>query len=167
MTSAVTLTMTAFLWIAPLRIDTLVANEGIFSFGGSDHDYNIANAFTIIQVNSGGNRLNFVSLHYSVDIKVPFVAANTWSMASASMDSTGKLYTAGGTPATDAGSTLNMTPSHFCLGTRWLSGNPDASYAGDITIPEFVILSAISTADHNTIGNDMATRFGLSWTTVT
>lgn len=35
-------------------------------------------------------------------------------------------------------------------------------------VAECIVLSAaISTADHNTIGADMATRFGLSWTTVT
>ncbi len=31
----------------------------------------------------------------------------------------------------------------------------------------FALSTAISTTDHNTVGADMATRFGLSWTTVT
>lgn len=45
-----------------------------------------------------------------------------------------------------------------------------SSYAGlmyDGDMAEIILLSAISTADHNTIGADMATRFGLTWTTVT
>lgn len=33
--------------------------------------------------------------------------------------------------------------------------------------PEIVLLSSVSVSDHNTIGTDMATRYGLSWTTVT
>lgn len=38
--------------------------------------------------------------------------------------------------------------------------------AGDIA--ELIVLSSsLSATDHNTIGNDMATRYGLSWTTVT
>lgn len=59
------------------------------------------------------------------------------------------------------------------LGSHTLTGiTIGASYTGILwcamDMSELIILnSSISTAIHNTIGNDMATRYGLSWSTVT
>ena len=75
-----------------------------------------------------------------------------------------RLYKSG-SGVTSASHTITPTS---VTDTLWIGarGGSALSIAGDCA--EIVIFStAISTADHNTIGNDMATRFGLSWTTVT
>lgn len=59
------------------------------------------------------------------------------------------------------------------LGANTLTGiTIGASYADSfpcaMDMSELIIVdAAIPTTDHNTVGNDMATRFGLTWTTVT
>ena len=77
-----------------------------------------------------------------------------------------KMFIDGGAPsvADNASATINAAQGTVTIGDFRPTGL--AAYAGDLT--EVILLSsAISTANHNTIGNDMATRYGLSWTTVT
>lgn len=52
-------------------------------------------------------------------------------------------------------------------GSVWLGARNDLSAGLDGVIFEFVWTTSISTEDHNAIGGNMATRYGLSWTNVT
>lgn len=58
-----------------------------------------------------------------------------------------------------------LTPNQFAIGTllRNSAANFWPGYIGELIIAS----AALSTTDHNTIGSDMASYYGLSWTTVT
>lgn len=78
-------------------------------------------------------------------------------------DTAAKFWRGGALDGTFAHTNNQMADNPLHLGSDNIYSTSLIGY-----VFEFIYLSAaISTADHNTIGNDMATRFGLSWTTVT
>jgi hypothetical protein len=92
------------------------------------------------------------------------IASGKWSSGN------GCLAYRNGNAATASASlsgSINAGTIPLGLGVRG-AGTITAVDALDGDIAEIIILSAaVSSADHNTIGNDMATRYGISWTTVT
>jgi len=73
------------------------------------------------------------------------------------------VFVNGGTPTTGDAGTNGF--ARIEVGD-WKAIGSSFPFAGNVA--DFVALSAIiSTTDHNTIGANMATRYGLSWTTVT
>lgn len=65
----------------------------------------------------------------------------------------------------DGGTSLSNNPGNHSLTGITLGAQYDGSGPGEVTIAEVIIYDGLlSTTDQNTIGNELATRYGLSYT---
>ncbi len=92
---------------------------------------------------------------------------HSYKKLAGAINTTSEIYRNG----TSAASTGHATTTPAISGTEALAIGRFANYSVDAfagNMTDLIILNvAISTTNHNTIGADMATRYGLSWTTVT
>ena len=166
LTASYAVSVTAQTFIAVAAYSGSTGYQRIYTQAPADNnDYlnTAGNFIPLLRDNANNNMSSYIDAGTRSSVAL---APGTY--AALSSRHTGSTLTnyVNGNPGSAYSNSLSKTYNYHRLGWSLASGN-DASYLTGGICEAIAFSAAISTADHNTVGADMATRFGLSWTTVT
>lgn len=160
--------LTATITVSASNWTLLCALIGPAVGGGGRYLMDITSGRIIFAARSGSSGSNpsvgfYTSSNSWNDIAAGTTVSQILSWKLQSGGSSARIYRDGA----PLGSAVSYTQSAFGGATGIFAGPSGGAYI-DTDVSELILLSAaIPAADHNTIGSNMATRYGLSWTTVT